>query len=67
MTFSVKNKIISLGGSSFVTADNGDKMFRIKGRIFSPTHKKIVCDTAGNKLFVVCATSSGTFSADPRF
>ena len=29
MTFSVKNKIISLGVSSFVTADNGDKMFRI--------------------------------------
>lgn len=63
MNFSVKNKIISLGGSSFVTDDNGDKMFRIKGRIFSPTHKKIICDTAGNK----CATSSGTFSADPRF
>ena len=53
MNFSVQNKIISLGGSSFVTDDNGDKMFRIKGRIFSPTHKKIICDTAGNKLFVV--------------
>jgi len=53
MTFSVKNKIISLGGSSFVTDDNGEKMFKIKGRIFSPTRKKIVCDTAGNKLFVV--------------
>ena len=25
----------------------------LKGKIFSPTHKKIVCDPSGNKLFVV--------------
>lgn len=53
MTFSVKNKVVSLGGSSFVTDDNGERMFRVKGRIFSPTHKKIVCDASGQKLFVV--------------
>lgn len=53
MTFSVKNKVISLGGSSFVLDDNGEKMFRIKGGVFSPTRKKTVCDTDGTKLFVV--------------
>lgn len=53
MTFSVKNKVVSLGGSSFVTDDNGERMFRVKGKIFSLTHKKIVCGTDGQKLFVV--------------
>ena len=53
MTFSVKNKVVSLGGSSFVLDDNGEKIFRIKGRVFSPTHKKIVCGADGQKLFVV--------------
>ncbi len=53
MRFWVKNKIITFGGSSFVTDEQGNKMFKIKGRIFSPTHKKIVCDVAGNRLFVV--------------
>lgn len=53
MTFSVKNKVVSLGGSSFVLDDNGEKIFRINGRVLSPTHKKIVCGADGQKLFVV--------------
>ena len=53
MRFWVKNKIMTLGGSSFVTDEQGNKLLKIKGKIFSPTHKKIVCDPSGNKLFVV--------------
>ena len=53
MTFSVKNKFVSLGGSSFVTDDAGNKMFKVKGKVFSPTRKKILCDAAGKKLFVI--------------
>ena len=53
MRFWVKNKIMTLGGSSFVTDEQGNKLFKIKGKIFSPTNKKIVCDPSGNKLFVV--------------
>ena len=33
--------------------EQGNKLFKIKGKIFSPTNKKIVCDPSGNKLFVV--------------
>lgn len=53
MRFWVKNKIMTLGGSSFVTDEQGNKLLKIKGKIFSPTNKKIVCDPSGNKLFVV--------------
>ena len=53
MTFSVKNKFVSLGGGSFVEDDNGNRLFKVKGKVFSPTRKKILCDPNGKKLFVI--------------
>lgn len=49
MTFSVKNKFVSLGGGSFVEDDNGNRLFKVKGKMFSPTRKKILCDINGKK------------------
>ena len=40
MTFSVKNKFVSLGGGSFVEDDNGNRLFKVKGKMFSPTRKE---------------------------
>ena len=40
MTFSVKNKFVSLGGGSFVEDDNGNRLFKVKGKVFSPHPQK---------------------------
>ena len=53
MVLYVKNKLISLGGSSFVIDENDENVFEIKGKLFSPTHKKFIYDMQGNKLFTV--------------
>lgn len=53
MKLYVKNKIISVGGSSEVTDENGKEVFRIKGRAFSPTKVKTIFDLNGNKLYKV--------------
>lgn len=49
----IKNKFFSLGGSSSVKDENGADAFFVKGRVFSPTHVKWVCDKDKNKLFKV--------------
>ncbi len=49
----IKNKFFSLGGSSSVKDENGEEVFFVKGRLFSPTHVKWVCDKNKNKLFKV--------------
>lgn len=49
----IKNKFFSAGGSSSVKTENGVDVFYVKGRIFSPTHVKWVCDRNKNKLFKV--------------
>lgn len=49
----IKNKFFSLGGGSSVKDENGADVFFVKGRIFSPTHVKWVCDKDKNKLFKV--------------
>lgn len=49
----IKNKFFSAGGSSSVKTENGVDVFYVKGRIFSPTHVKWVCDRNNNKLFKV--------------
>ncbi len=49
----IKNKLLSVGGSSSVKDVNGADAFFVKGRIFSPTHVKWVCDKNKNKLFKV--------------
>lgn len=49
----VKNKLISLGGSSTVKDEKGQDLFFVKGKVMSPTHVKYVCDKSGNRLYTV--------------
>lgn len=51
----IKNKLVSLGGSSIVKDSEGNNVFKVKGKvkIFSPTRKKKIYDMQGNKLYVV--------------
>lgn len=47
----IKNKIVSLGGSSVVVTPDKRPIFNVKGKVFSPTRKKYVKDLNGNTLF----------------
>lgn len=49
----IKNKIWSIGGDSSVVDENKNPVYKVKGRPFSITHVKYVCDTEGKKLFKV--------------
>lgn len=49
----IKNKFISFGGGSTVKDENGNDVYYVKGRVFSPTRVKFVCDMDGNKLYKV--------------
>lgn len=49
----IKNKLVSLRGSSTVTDENNQNVFVVKGKLFSPTRKKRICDMEGNKLYKV--------------
>ena len=53
MDLAIRNKWISIGGSSVVRDLNDKDVFKVKGRIFSFTRKKFVQDLEGNTLFVV--------------
>lgn len=49
----IKNKLVSIGGSSTVKDESGRDVFFVKGRAMSPTHVKFVCDAKKNKLYKV--------------
>ncbi len=49
----IQNKFFSLGGSSTVKDENEKDVFRVKGKLFSPTKKKKIYDMNGNLLYVV--------------
>ena len=53
MRLYIKNKVISLGGSSYVCDEQGNQVLQVKGKVFSPTRKKYICDLQGNRLFTV--------------
>ena len=55
MEYWIKNKIISLGGSSTVRdrAKDGNDLFIVRGRVFTFTKKKIVMDLAKKPLYQV--------------
>lgn len=53
MIVTIKNKFFSLRGSSSVKSNTGEDLFFVKGRLFSPTKVKWVCDRKGNKLYKV--------------
>ena len=49
----IKNSLISLGGSSEVFDEENKPIFIIKGKVFSPTKKKKMCDANGNFLYTI--------------
>ena len=49
----IKNKIISWGGGSTVLDENKNEIYKVKGKVFSPTRKKRVSDMQGNVLYTV--------------
>lgn len=53
MKLFIKNKVWTLGGSSFVLNEAGENVYTVKGKVFSPTRKKIVKDMQGNTLYKV--------------
>lgn len=53
MKFYVTNKFASIGGSSKVVDENKQPIFMVKGKVFSITRKKKICDLDGNVLYKV--------------
>ncbi len=53
MKLFIKNKLISLSGSSKVLDENGNIVFLVKGSTFSIRRKKRVCSPDGKVLFIV--------------
>ena len=53
MKFYVKNKLMSLKGSSNVYDENNQDIYKVKGKFFSITNKKRITDLNGNVLFYV--------------
>ena len=53
MELAIKNKWITLGGSSTVKDLEGKDVLFVKGRIFSFTRKKFIQDMEGNLKFIV--------------
>lgn len=49
----IKNKLVSLGGSSTVKNDMQQDVYFVKGKVISPTKKKKICDLKGNVLYTV--------------
>lgn len=53
MKYYVKNKLVSFGDGSYVINEEGKNIYEVKGKIFSPTHKKKIFDMNGNLLYIV--------------
>ena len=53
MKVSIKNKFWSIGGGSKVLDENKQPVFQVKGRPFSITRVKYVCDKDGKRLYKV--------------
>ena len=53
MQLYIKNKMISLRGSSYVTDEAGRQIFEVRGKLFSITNKKFLYDMKGNRLMTI--------------
>ena len=53
MELAIKNKWISIGGSSIVQDMNGNDVMKVKGKIFTFTQKKILTDLNDNVKYVI--------------
>ncbi len=47
----IKNKFWSLSGGSSVLNENQEPVFQVKGKVFSFTRVKWLCDMQGNKIY----------------
>lgn len=53
MRIFVKNKVVTLRGSSYAVDETGANIFKIKGKFFTFTRKKFIMDMNGSRLFTV--------------
>ena len=53
MKYFVKNKIMTLRGSSYVVDEAGKNAYEVKGKFFTATNKKFIRDLNGNNLYMV--------------
>lgn len=53
MQLFIKNKIVSLRGSSTVKDAQGNDVLEVKGKLITVTKKKRICDMNGNVLYTV--------------
>ena len=53
MKLFIKNKFITIDGSSYAINENNKNVFKVKGKWFSLTKKKKIYDMDGELLFVV--------------
>lgn len=53
MQLSIRNKWISLRGGSVVQDLSGKDVMKVKGKFFTVTRKKFVCDLQGNVKYIV--------------
>lgn len=49
----IKNKLISLGGSSEVLNENQESIYKVKGKVLTFTKKKKMYDMEGNLLYTI--------------
>ena len=49
----IKNKLISWGGSSEVFNEQKETVYKIEGKIISPTKKKLMYDNNGKLLYII--------------
>ena len=53
MKLFIKNKVVSVGGSSEVLNENKELVYKVKGKVFSPTKKKKIYNAKEELLYVV--------------
>ena len=53
MKYVIKNKILSFGGGSTVTDDNGNDLYYVKGKVFTFTKKKYIRTLDKQVLYTV--------------
>jgi len=49
----IRNKLVTLGGSSYVLNEKEEPIFKVNGKIISPTRKKFIYDMNDNLLYIV--------------
>lgn len=49
----IENKVLSLRGSSSVKDENKNDVYFVKGKLISPTHKKLIMDKDKKVLYIV--------------